>query len=85
MNYSALIQGFLIGASLNIVIGPQNALLLNQGLKRQHVFFTALVCSFTDGVLIALGVLGLGAIFAEHLLLIEIARWLWRPSAYTVI
>ncbi|MBX9706047.1 MAG: LysE/ArgO family amino acid transporter [Gammaproteobacteria bacterium] len=75
MQYSALIQGFLVGASLIIAIGPQNALLLNQGLKRQHVFFTAFVCSLTDCVLIALGVLGLGAIFAEHPLLIEIARW----------
>lgn len=71
----AIIQGFLVGASLIIAIGPQNAFVINQGLKRHHVFATALTCSLSDCILIATGVLGLGTIFLLHPMLTEAARW----------
>ena len=75
MQSTSIIQGFLVGASLIIAIGPQNAFVLNQGLKRQHVFLTALVCSLSDLILISAGVFGLGSIFSLHPLLTEFARW----------
>lgn len=56
------IKGFLLGASLIIAIGLQNAFVLRQGLKNRHVFFSALAASVIDVVLIALGILGFGTI-----------------------
>lgn len=71
----AVIQGFVVGGGLIIAIGPQNAFVLNQGLKQQHVFLTALVCSLIDIVLISTGVFGLGELFQLHAVLVEMARW----------
>ena len=61
-----LIKGFLVSGSLIVAIGAQNAFVLKQGLLKQHVFAVALVCWLCDFVLISLGVLGLGALLAEH-------------------
>lgn len=54
--------GFLIGGSLIIAIGAQNAFVLRQGIKREHVFAVALFCGLSDALLIALGVAGLGVL-----------------------
>jgi L-lysine exporter family protein LysE/ArgO len=54
------LTGFAIGGSLIIAIGAQNAFVLRQGIKREHVFAVALFCALSDAVLIALGVAGLG-------------------------
>ena len=62
---SAAISGFLVGASLIIAIGAQNAFVLRQGLLREHVFLLCLICSLSDAVLIAAGVGGLGTIVAQ--------------------
>ena len=56
------IEGFLLGASLIIAIGAQNAFVLRQGLLRHHVFAVATVCALSDAVLIAAGVAGLGVL-----------------------
>jgi L-lysine exporter family protein LysE/ArgO len=53
--------GFVLGGSLIIAIGAQNAFILRMGLMRQHVFILCLVCALSDAVLIAIGVSGLGA------------------------
>lgn len=66
----AAISGFLLGASLIIAIGAQNAFILRQGLLRQHVFVLCLICSLSDAVLIALGVAGLGTLVASSPMLI---------------
>lgn len=70
-----ILQGFGVGLALIIAIGPQNAFVISQGLKRQHVFVTALVCTLADVVLISIGVGGLGSLLALHPLMIEAARW----------
>lgn len=54
--------GFLLGGSLIIAIGAQNAFVLRQGILRQHVFILCLMCSLFDALLILIGVLGIGAI-----------------------
>lgn len=54
--------GFLLGFSLIMVIGAQNAYVLRQGLRREHVFAVCLTCALSDAVLIAAGVAGFGAL-----------------------
>lgn len=61
----AALSGFLLGASLIIAIGAQNAFILRQGLMRQHVFVLCLICALSDAVLIALGVAGLGTLISS--------------------
>jgi L-lysine exporter family protein LysE/ArgO len=66
------IAGLLLGGSLIIAIGAQNAFILRQGLLRQHVFILCLICALSDALLIGLGVAGLGAIIAGSGLLIAL-------------
>ena len=61
---SAFLSGFLLGGSLIVAIGAQNAFILRQGLLRSHVFVLCLVCALSDAVLIAAGVAGLGTLVA---------------------
>lgn len=58
----SFISGFLLGFSLILAIGAQNAFLLRQGLRREHVFVLCLICAVSDALLIAAGVAGIGAI-----------------------
>ena len=57
MNYNEFIQGFLIGLSLIIAIGPQNLFIINQGLKKSYIFSVCLICSLSDSILIIIGIL----------------------------
>lgn len=57
---AAALTGFLTGFSLILAIGAQNAFVLQQGLRRQHVFALALLCALSDAVLITAGVAGFG-------------------------
>lgn len=61
----AFLPGFLLGGSLIIAIGAQNAFILRQGLLREHVFILCLVCALSDAVLIGAGVGGLGTLVAR--------------------
>ena len=63
--FSAAISGLLLGASLIIAIGAQNAFILRQGLLRQHVFILSLICALSDALLIAAGVAGLGTLISQ--------------------
>ncbi len=54
----AFTAGLSLGLSLIIAIGAQNAFVLKQGLKKQHVFAVCLVCAASDAALIAAGVSG---------------------------
>jgi L-lysine exporter family protein LysE/ArgO len=62
---TAGLDGFLLGASLIIAIGAQNAFVLRQGLKRQFVFVVCLICALSDALLIAAGVAGLGTLVSR--------------------
>ena len=57
----ALIHGYLTSLSLILAIGAQNAFVLRQGLRREHVLAVVLVCAGSDALLIAAGVAGFGA------------------------
>jgi L-lysine exporter family protein LysE/ArgO len=69
------IQGFFTSAALIIAIGAQNAFVLRQGIKREHVFVVALICALSDALLIALGVAGLGTLVQANPVLLSIARY----------
>ena len=86
-----------MGAGLILAIGAQNALVLRQGLRREHVGAVVAVCTLSDWLLIALGVFGLGALIQRQPVLLEVfrfggaafllgyallaARRAWRPAA----
>ena len=48
--------GFLTGLSLILAIGAQNVFVIEQGLKKQHVFLVCFICSISDFILIFLGI-----------------------------
>ena len=54
MEYALL--GFFTGLSLILAIGAQNIFVIEQGLKKQHVFLVCLVCSVSDLILIFVGI-----------------------------
>ncbi len=59
---TAFVPGFLLGMSLILAIGAQNAFVLRQGLRGEHVAVVCLVCALSDAVLISAGVAGFAAI-----------------------
>jgi L-lysine exporter family protein LysE/ArgO len=73
--YQPITQGFLLGGSLIIAIGAQNAFILRQGLLRQHVFVLCLICAISDSLLIAAGVAGLGSIISSNPTWLKYAAW----------
>ena len=56
MSISNFIQGFIIGSTLILAIGPQNLYVINQGLKKNFVFIVVLICSLSDSLLIVCGI-----------------------------
>lgn len=64
MDIPVFIAGLSIGLSLIVAIGAQNAFVLRQGLKGEHVFAVCLACAASDAVLIVLGVTSFGRIAA---------------------
>ena len=75
MNISVLLAGFSISLSLILAIGAQNAFVLKQGLKQEHVFVVCLICALSDAILIASGVAGFGLIVQKFPLIEQIARY----------
>ena len=51
-----LLLGFFTGLSLILAIGAQNIFVIEQGLKKQHLFLVCIVCSFSDLILIFFGI-----------------------------
>ncbi|MCW2829425.1 MAG: amino acid transporter [Aeromicrobium sp.] len=66
------LTGFSFGLSLIVVIGAQNAYVLRQGLRGEHIFPVVAVCAVSDALLIALGVGGLGSLLELAPRLLEI-------------
>jgi L-lysine exporter family protein LysE/ArgO len=62
---TAFVPGFLLGLGLILAIGAQNAFVLRQGLRGEHVFAICLTCALSDAVLISAGVSGFGALTAS--------------------
>ena len=67
--------GFLTGLSLIVAIGAQNAFVLRQGLRREHVFAIVLFAAVSDALLIVVGIAGLGAVIQSYPLALEVIRY----------
>jgi L-lysine exporter family protein LysE/ArgO len=75
MSVSVLLAGFSLGISLILAIGAQNAFVLKQGLKQQHVFVVCLICALSDAILISAGIAGFGVMVQKFPLIEQIARY----------
>lgn len=71
----AFLEGFGLGAGLIIAIGAQNAYVLRQGLKGEHVFAVAGLCFLVDVGLIALGAGGFASLIAAHAGATDFIAW----------
>ena len=96
---SPLLIGFIASFALIAAIGAQNAFVLRQGIRREHVLPVVAVCTVSDIVLISAGIAGFGALISAHPSVVDIAKFggaafllgygllaarrAWRPSALT--
>jgi L-lysine exporter family protein LysE/ArgO len=96
---SPLILGFIASFTLIAAIGAQNAFVLRQGIRREHVLPVVALCTVSDVVLIAAGIAGVGALISAHPSALNIAKFggalflvgyglmaarrAWRPSSLT--
>ncbi len=94
-----LLIGFATGLTLIVAIGAQNAFILRQGIRREHVLPVVAVCTVSDMALMAAGVAGFGALITAHPQVVTLARFggaaflivygmlaarrAWRPSGLT--
>jgi len=69
LNGAIYLQGMLVGASLIVPIGAQNAFVLERGIRRNHALLVAALCFLADAFLIALGVGGAGKVITQSLIL----------------
>ncbi len=61
----AVASGLALGLGLIVAIGAQNAFVLRQGLRLEHVAAVVAVCALSDLALIFAGVLGAGAVVSR--------------------
>ncbi len=69
------LTGLLTGLSLIVAIGAQNAFVLRQGLRREHVGVVVSICAASDLLLIAAGTLGIGTIVQRAPVALTVLRW----------
>lgn len=67
--------GFATSISLIAAIGAQNAFVLRQGIRNEHVLAVVTLCAASDLVLILAGVAGVGALVTAHPNLTTVARY----------
>ncbi|MFA9439637.1 LysE/ArgO family amino acid transporter [Uliginosibacterium sp. sgz301328] len=66
MFLSVFVQGLALGFGLIVAIGAQNAFVLRQGLRREHVGSVVLFCAMADVVLISAGVMGMAQALGDR-------------------
>lgn len=62
-------QGMALSLGLIVAIGAQNAFVLRQGLRREHVGPVVAFCALADAVLMSAGVLGMAQALGDRPLL----------------
>ena len=72
---STFLPGFALGFSLILGIGAQNAFVLRQGLRGEHLFWVCLVCAVSDALLISAGVFGFGSLARAFPLIEPVMRY----------
>ena len=75
MSILLMAKGFSLGISMILPIGSQNAMILNQSIKKNHHFTTAAMFAVSDIVLIALGIMGGSLLLASNDIMFNILTW----------
>lgn len=70
-----LLAGAGTGLGLIVAIGAQNAWVLRQGIRREHIGTVIALCALADMALIALGTAGIGALTSAAPWLLTVLRW----------
>ena len=73
--WTAGITGMLTGMALIVAIGAQNAFVLRQGIRREHIGAVVAVCMAGDALLIVAGTAGIGALVTRFPEALEVLRW----------
>jgi L-lysine exporter family protein LysE/ArgO len=68
------LSGLGFGLSLIVAIGAQNAFVLRQGLRREHVLPIVAICAISDALLITVGVAGLGSLLQSVPWMLTVVR-----------
>lgn len=68
-------QGLVLGAAMILPLGPQNAFVMNQGIRRQYHIMIALLCAISDLVLICAGIFGGSALLMQSPWLMALVTW----------
>ena len=66
MFISVFIQGLVLSFGLIVAIGAQNAFVLRQGLRREHVGSVVVFCALADAILITAGVMGMAQALGDN-------------------
>ncbi|MBO3083586.1 LysE/ArgO family amino acid transporter [Cellulomonas fengjieae] len=69
------LSGFLTSLALIVAIGAQNAFVLRQGIRGEHVLPVVAVCAAADALLIGAGIAGLGALVTDHPTVLTVTRY----------
>ncbi|GAB3816194.1 LysE/ArgO family amino acid transporter [Micromonospora zhanjiangensis] len=72
---ASALAGLTVSGALIVAIGAQNAFVLRQGLRREHVAVVVFICAASDAVLIGAGVGGLGSVLGHRPELTALLRW----------
>ena len=75
MSSTAFVHGFTSTAMLIMAIGAQNAFVLRQGLRREHVLPVVALCALSDAVLLQAGVWGMGGVLLARPEWAQFMRW----------
>src|SRR5579864_1742582 len=62
---SAFTTGFVLSATLIVAIGAQNAFVLRQGIRKEHVAPIVAFCALSDFILMGAGVAGLASVLGN--------------------
>lgn len=72
---SYFFQGLTLGAALILPLGPQNAFVMNQGIRREYHLMIASLCALSDLLLICGGIFGGSALLMQSPWLLAIVTW----------
>ncbi len=64
--WAAATTGFALGLTLIVAIGAQNAFVLRQGLRREHVGAIVAFCAAADALLMLAGIAGLATVLGHQ-------------------
>jgi L-lysine exporter family protein LysE/ArgO len=73
--FPVFVHGLALSFGLIVAIGAQNAFVLRQGLRREHVGSVVIFCALADALLIAAGVLGMAQALGESPRLARALAW----------